>query len=388
MGFFTGRVSFVRFRVEGRKADMFGPEHLEKLEAKAIDKQVAGDKDGIRAGWIAGDDILDLDFDLAKNIVNDTLHCCLRTDTRRLPGDLLRSYMRVELQALAANNPSGKPSNFQKRKAREAARERLEAEAKDGRFTRRKAYPLLWDALTNCLLIGTSSAGVVDRVRNLFQDTFNRKLVFADAGHQAGRSDHSKGLENVKAASFVPSTTPGEVAWVGDPASFSYLGNEFLLWLWFILETDGDEIRLSDKSVVTVMLARTLLLDCPRAVSGNGTLRSESPTKLPESRRAIQSGKLPRQAGLILVRQGQQYEFTLRPESMAVTGAKLPPIEENDDRARLEERVSQMRDMIETLDLLFEAFLKRRLTAEWPKELKRMQQWLKPDGPGRIAEAG
>ncbi len=50
------------------------------------------------------------------------------------------------------------------------------------------------------------------------------------------------------------------------------------------------------------MLARTLLLDCLRSLSGNETIRSESPVKLPEARRAIQAGKVPRQAGMILVR--------------------------------------------------------------------------------------
>ena len=68
-------------------------------------KQPAADKDGIEVGWIAGDDILDTGFDLAKNVVNDALHFALRVDTRKLPADLLRAYARAELQALAAEQP-------------------------------------------------------------------------------------------------------------------------------------------------------------------------------------------------------------------------------------------------------------------------------------------
>ena len=110
MGFFTGRVTFLRFRVDGPAPALFGPEHLEKLSSHAIGKQQAAEKDGTEAGWIAGDDILDVGFDLAKNVVNDTLHFCLRIDTQKLPADLLRSYARAELEALAAENPSGRPS--------------------------------------------------------------------------------------------------------------------------------------------------------------------------------------------------------------------------------------------------------------------------------------
>src|ERR1700694_394993 len=122
------------------------------------------------------------------------------------------------------------------------------------------------------------------------------------------------------------------------------------------------------------MLARTLVLECPRGQSGSETIRSEAPTKLPEARRAIQAGKLPRQAGMILVRHDQQYEFTLQAETLAVSGAKLPADEEGEERVRLEERVGQLRHLIETVDLLYGTFLKRRLGTDWPKELVRMQQ--------------
>src|SRR5436305_1620531 len=142
MGFLTGRVTFLRFQVDGSRPKAFGPEHLEKLSEHAIGTQREESRDGTQVGWIAGEDILDVGFDLDKNVVNDALHFALRIDTRKLPGDLLRSYARAELEALAADNPSGRPSARQK-EARESARERLEGEARDGRFTRRKAYPLL-----------------------------------------------------------------------------------------------------------------------------------------------------------------------------------------------------------------------------------------------------
>jgi len=82
----------------------------------------------------------------------------LRVDTQKLPADLLRAYARAELQALAAQNPSGRPSAVQKKQARDAAHEKLAAEAKDGRYLRRKAYPVLWDRPASCLLVGTTSA--------------------------------------------------------------------------------------------------------------------------------------------------------------------------------------------------------------------------------------
>src|SRR5207237_5829073 len=128
------------------------------------------------------------------------------------------------------------------------------------------------------------------------------------------------------------------------------------LWLWYALDGRSDTIPRADKSEVAVMLARTLTLECPRAQTGKETIQSDGPTRLPEARRAIQAGKLPRKVGLILVRHDNQYELTLQAESFAITGAKLPAPEGETDQARREERVTQLRHFLETLDLLYDAF--------------------------------
>ena len=92
-----------------------------------------------------------------------------------------------------------------------------------------------------------------------------------------------------------------------------------------------------------------------------------------------QSGKLPRKAGLTLVRHDQQYELAIHAETLAVGSAKLPPPPEDvgDARAKLEERATQIRNLVETLDLLYDAFGTKRFGPEWADELAGMQRWLK-----------
>src|SRR5689334_8964846 len=118
MGFFSGRLTSLRFKVAGRGPRTFGPEHLEKLAENAIGRQRVATADGTVVGWIAGDHILDTRFDLAKNVINDSLSFALRIDSQAIPNDLLRAYTQVELEGLAAANPSGLPSARQKREAR------------------------------------------------------------------------------------------------------------------------------------------------------------------------------------------------------------------------------------------------------------------------------
>jgi hypothetical protein len=104
--------------------------------------------------------------------------------------------------------------------------------------------------------------------------------------------------------------------------------------------------------------------------------------------RAIQAGKLPRKAGLTLVRHDRQYEVTLQAETLAVSGARLPAPEEAEERARLEERVTLLRHLIETLDLLYDSFGKVRFGENWPKELARMQKWLQREERNRVSAVG
>ncbi len=125
------------------------------------------------------------------------------------------------------------------------------------------------------------------------------------------------------------------------------------------------------------MLAKTLTLDCPRGETGRDQLTDDAPIRLPEAFRALQAGKLPRKAGMVLVRQGAQYELTLQAETLAVSGAGLPKPEGRPSplEARIA-RLESLRHLTETLDLLFAAYLEKRTSSDWTDELGRIRRWL------------
>ena len=383
MGFFSGRVTFLRFKVNGRAPKLFGEEHLDRLADRQAGRQRIASADGVETGWTAGEHVLDTDFQLAKNIINDTLAFDLRVDVDKIPADLLRAYYAVELKALTKNNPSGFPSARQKREAKETARDRLEQEAKDGRYRKRRCYPVLWDRLSNEVLFGATSITQVDRLCSLFEQTFGVEIDCVTAGrrayHLAEVNASTRMVDDSAPSAFVPGVTPADVAWIADESSRDFIGNEFLLWLWYHTDAESDTVKLADDSEVSIMLARTLTLECPRGQTGHETITSEGPTRLPETRRAIQAGKLPRKVGLTLVRHSEQYELTLHAETLAVSGGKLPPPDESitEPRAKLDERANQLRNLVETLDLLYDAFGQKRFGKEWETELLGIQKWLK-----------
>lgn len=376
MGFFSGRVTYVRYRVGGESPLPFDDEALERVARHAIGRHGAGEAaDGVVTGWAGGDHVLDTTFDLAKNVVNDALHLAMRVDTDKVPGSLLKAYTRMETDARAAANPSGYPTKAQRAEAKEAARIRADAEAADGRFRRHAHYPVLWDGQNNALYAGATSAAVLDRLLTLFRATFDRELVPVTAGTIAR---NLAPVQEFGPVGFVgDGAAYSSVAWSGDDADRpDFLGNEFLIWLWHTLQNVGDTVTLADGSEAAVMVAKTLTLDCPRGETGRDCLTNDGPTRLPEAFRALQAGKLPRKAGLIVVRHGQQYELTLQAESLAVSGANLPKIEGASGREVHVARVDVLRHLVETLDLLYDAFGRRRTGPEWGNELGRIRRWL------------
>lgn len=380
MSFLSGTATFRRFRADGVKPDPFGEEHLGRLVQYEAGRQRIASADGIETGWTAGGHIHDTTFTLDKNVNDgDVLTFDLRITTDRIPADRLKAYAAIELVGIAANNPRGLATPKQKREAKEIARARLEEEAKDGRFKKHTLVPVLWDRKTDEVWFGSHSFTHLDRFASLFEHTFGRAIHAITAGRIAesllgGGTGHP---EIGRPSAFIPDVTPEDIAWIPDAQSSDYLGNEFLLWLWFLSEGETDTIKLTDDSEATFMLARWLNLECPRGQTGHEKYAHEGPTRLPEAKRAIQSGKLPRLAGLTLVRHDRQYELKLHAETFAIGAMKLPAPSEESPHARRVERIESLRSAVETLDLMYAIFLKDRLTAVWPAMLERMQRWLK-----------
>ncbi len=397
MAFLSGSVSFSRFRVTGGSPKRLDENLLEKIRGNRIGSERIMRSDHEEIGWIGGRHLLDCEFDIEKNILLDCLHFGMRIDANRIPPDLLRAYVQMEMDGLDSGGGNGTRPAQRRRQAREAADRRVDQEIKEGRYRRLRQFPMLLDTHNDVLYAGVTSPSVHERLHLLFKTTFGKGLEPMSAGQRAldwAEQNHlSRRLENHESARFVPHPNGNghaPVYWTAhDPDSLDDLGNEFLLWLWHHLAERTDTIRLSDDSDAAVVIVRQLVLECPWAETGKETITCDGPAQLPESRQAIRSGKLPRKVGLIVSRQGSQYEFTLQAESLNVSAATLPKIEPDGNgngrvpndrahngRANREERIEQIRHLAETVDLLYASFLKRRFASDWSKDAEAIKKWL------------
>lgn len=379
MPFLRGSLGFERFSVAGFESSQFGDEHIEVLSQHAAGKFQTSSTENIHVGFIGGDHLFDQDFDLNKNLINDAVHCSVRIDTNQIPASIRAAWLQMELAGLAKDSATGVVTKSQRKEAKEAVEQRCEVEAATGKYRKMQQFPVLWDIRHEQLYfggsVGTASGLCIDLLERCFGVELRRVGAGSLAQAWAIEADRYGEVDDLQPVSFVSNHSQSSHAWANEHSQApDFLGNEFLLWLWWKLETESDTIALPDESEVTVMLAKTLTLECPLGEWGKETITSESPVKLPEALQAIRSGKLPRKSGMTIVREGRQFDLVLQAETFGISGAKIHL--EDEEEFNDDDRIDAIRQLSETTDQLFHAFCDHRSGKAWSKQQKQIAKWL------------
>ena len=383
MAYASGSLSFQRFAVVGDAPASVTEELLEKAADQRLlepDDDGAGPVEDEAWGWCGGRHLLDGEFSHEANVYNDCLHLGLRVDTNKAPGDLKRAYLMIEQQASAGE---GFLSKADKRDAKDSVERKLDDEKRSGRFRKSRMTPVLWDVKRK-MLYGPSSQSTQDKLFELFDRTFGLSLVPLTSGSLALRRLESTGrrrdYEDARPTTFVTgpqgSGHAAEYPWVSKgPQAKDFFGNEFLMWLWWTSENGGG-VGGANNSPISLVIDKSLDLDCTFGITGRDSLRGDGPHRMPEARHALRTGKAPRKLGLVLDA-SQPFMLTLAGESLAVSGLQLPDAEDADSpRTLFEERINALRDFGSALDAMFDAFLNVRAGGDWPGVTSKIREWI------------
>jgi hypothetical protein len=387
MGFLSGSVTFERFRVTEDPTGTFGDEHLQILKKNKISSSKKNLFESPSIGFTGGSHLLDTDFDSEKNIIGEAMHFGIRIDSCQIPGPIKQAWMHMELSGALKDKPGGRPTKAQREEAKEAVDARCAAEAEKGNFHRMGVTSVLWDATTETIFLGGTSEKTNEACLDLLKSSFGIEVSRVTSGklalEYAEAADQTAAIFETTPSSFHPEAEGNIVWWNGMNDNYDYLGNEFLLWLWWKWETGSDTFTLSDESEVSGMFARSLSLDCPSGENGKESISSESPVALPEAMIAIKMGKLPRKAGLTLVRDGEQFDLKLSAETFSVGAARISQMGDDGPMRDTIDRIESIRQLAETLDLLFDVFCEDRLAKSWSSSFNKITKWLQADKPLR-----
>lgn len=408
MPFDTGRVTFTRFHVTGDAPTHVDDAFLSILSEARFRESDLGTPDEVEAGFTTGLHLFDTQFTYEKNGFgvpgSGRALFALRMDTHKVPADVKKAYRVMNEQAAASGNPTGFASKSEKREAKETANEQVRQELASGKYRKSKIVPVLWDFARQTLYCGAAGTTVIEHLSRQMRQAFAVELDNLSAGVLAGNLIKAQGkardYEDLQPSAF---TAPPDVArpsggdddegpsfgdgslpalpWIAKSVDLKdYLGNEFLMWLWWHGERERDTptIKTEAAGEVFVALDKALDMDCAWDLTGKQTLRSDNPTRLPEAADALVTGKWPRKVGLILADDENQWELTLQGDQFVVSGAAMPEIEDVEHaRELIERRLELIIALSDTLNALFTAFLDRRASGPWKTDRDAIKKWIK-----------
>ncbi len=407
MGLTSGRATFSRFKVEGDPPLAVDQALIDRAAEARFHESPHGTPDEVETGWCGGDHLLDMQFSYEKNGFGDMLLLGMRMDTHRIPAEVKKAYRLMHEQAAAASNPTGFATRQQKREAADMAGQQIHEDLVAGRFRRSRLVPVLWDLRRGWVYSSASVNAVTEALMGLFRRTFELELTAMTAGalatHLVHQRGHTRDIEDMRPSPFTPpphqarsraddaepqheNTTP-TVPWAfGGIDSRDFIGNEWLIWLWYLCENEEGLVKVPGgadgrERELAITLFKSLEMECAWDASGRQTLKAHAPTQLPEAAEALAEGKWPRKTGMIVADteggEGEQFELTLQADRLQVSAALLPMLEDAETpREVTEHRLQQVRHLTDTLDRLMEAFLQRRTGSGWPTLRGHIRSWI------------
>jgi hypothetical protein len=338
MPFLTGAVTAQRFRVPSR--DPWTKDDLTRLADYDFRKKLSPDgQSDTTYGWCASH-MLDADFQLDKQLRGDFLCWGFRVSRTRIPPALLKAETAVALTGLMAEAGVTKANAKLKREAKEAALDRLTELAKDGRYTTHSVIPVAWDLGSKEVWYGHTSHAHLTPFLDLLEKTFG---VTAEGLKLAG--------EQVSGFEPLP-------PWCADEGEAC--GAAFGRWVMDRLATGGE----AQCPGFTMILNRSVSMECPNGSGGTGVLRHPSPTRMPEVLKAMEEGKVPTSLGFEAAVAGYPTNFTgtLCPHAWLVSGLKVTRDEDGTPEQQELYQLEAVREFFKQLDALYGVFLSGRAT--------------------------
>jgi recombination associated protein RdgC len=353
MGLLKGNFTFARFHVEGQLPQAFLNFINSRIKANSFKDSVKSTEEK-RMGWVSLTDILDTDFENANYALGDFLIFSLRIDRKLISPKLMKIKLLEEERRFLAQ--SGK-SRIHKQMST-AIKDKVKLELLTKLDAIPSFYDVCWAVGQNTVYFSSLSDKVDDDFIDLFKKTFSLSLK-----------------------SFSPQENNLIVKDSESTADASLVGREFLTWLWFKSEERNGRIKTSDIEEVELHFLKRIALEAGEGEYSQGVVCHGIHAELKEGKEAIRQGKKVKEAGIRLIHNQNEWEFTLKADSFHFQSLKLP-IQDwqdtpEDPSGSLLERIYLIENAAKTMDNLYESFLKIRYSPQWKeKETKLLAKWL------------
>ena len=353
MGLLKGSFTFARFHVDGQLPQAFLNFVNSQIKANSF-RNVPKSTEEKRLGWVSLTDILDTDFENSNYALGDYLIFSLRIDCKLIPPKLMKIKLMEEERRFLVQ--SGK--NRINKQMASGIKDKVKLEL----LTKLDAIPSFYDV---CWAVGKNTiyfSSLADKVTDDFVDLF--KKTFSSNLRRFSPQENNlitKESESTKAVSLI--------------------GREFLTWLWFKSEERNGRITSPNGEEVELHFLKRIALEAGEGEYSHGVVCHGIHAELKEGKEAIRQGKKVKEAGIKLIHNQNEWEFTFKADSFHFQSLKLPKTDwqetQEDPSGNLLERIYLIENAVKTIDSLYESFLRIRYSPQWEgKETKLLTKWL------------
>ena len=178
--------------------------------------------------------------------------------------------------------------------------------------------------------------------------------------------------------------------------SKSFLGREFLTWLWFQAEKNDTPFEIvTPKDEITTFdlwIDDRVILESSGSKAHTHTLKGGDPSQSLEAAAALKSGKTVSEIKVGISVDGYgEFTFILNYQDLSPRSIQLPEIIDEEDLVNsvspLAIRLELTRVLTSSLDKLFNEFLEQRVTEQWEdSSIDHIRSWIKEKDSQELAK--
>ncbi len=162
---------------------------------------------------------------------------------------------------------------------------------------------------------------------------------------------------------------------------YKFLGDEFLTWLWFVIEQDPMIFKDMDPDLTALEIGNRIVLENRKSKSVERITIKGEDAHFEEGMLALKKGALVAEMSLVYRAGEQKWQFSLKGESLNVSSLKTPkttPPESPDDlEGAILEKVFLYDKILQFLEKLYKYFIKLRTSDAWNnRAVPLMKTWM------------
>lgn len=161
---------------------------------------------------------------------------------------------------------------------------------------------------------------------------------------------------------------------------FRFIGDEFLTWLWFIIENDQEKLKSADLDLYVLEVGNRIVLENRRNDNLERLTIKGDEAGLEEALLALKKGAMVTEINLVYRQADKRWQFNLKGESLNISSFKVPETARPETKEDLEgfvlEKIYLYDRVVQFLQKVFQIFIRLRVSNKWDQAIvPEIKQW-------------